>query len=691
MKFKRIMKIPLTILSIVILIHAFHSAAYAPVPYKWPTGTANFDIGELGRYPESRDGIVEAIARWHDTKVAIKISTNNQLVTGGCGANGRNSIYFADNSCGTFDRFANAVTTIYFTNDVITEVDIRFDVSLQWDINDSIPDLGKDFVRVAVHELGHAFGAMHVSSPDAIMYGGGVASANTIVPELDDLNALAVGARYGWEATNRNVTLEAIGNGYVEVSPRVRGTRWMSADNRFASNDFSSLWCYGRCTHSLQDGLRLNLRAVPKSGATFLGWSSPTCASSSSNCVLQPLGAATLVHTARFSGAPPAVAIPASPQGVTASKGTYSDRIEVRWGAVAGATEYRVWVADSPTGRKYEIAGIVYSPGTSKILKDWQRDETFYFFVTACNAQGCSSYSGYDTGYQAGGKANIPLHANEEQVLTIGRLYTAAFNRLPDDSGMRFWVDKFENGTTLLQIASKFVVSPEFSNRYGNLGNESFVKKLYRNVLGRDGERSGINFWTTKLQQGISRAKVLERFSASPENIARTRGWTAVRSAGGSGGWKIRDSSGGSAISPKLQIKCPCFALFENNSASFAVTVKNIYYPKASTIRISVWANLADTQNWYKMFAIDHPPGLQLNSEFTEFHSHSIPFTVPPDGIYRFALFVHHWNGTAWILEGVVGLEDGFFWPGAGALLSYGSPFDNGSTVPLLYFDGTPP
>ena len=112
--------------------------------------------------------------------------------------------------------------------------------------------------------------------------------------------------------------------------------------------------------------------------------------------------------------------------------------------------------------------------------------------------------------------------ATVEDVRAIARLYSAAFDREPLPDGLNFWVGTFEGGASLTQIAGRFNAAPEFAKKYGPLGNTEYVEQLFRNVLGRDGAREGIDFWVGNLEDGVSRAKILENFSESPENVTKT-------------------------------------------------------------------------------------------------------------------------------------------------------------------------
>ncbi len=113
--------------------------------------------------------------------------------------------------------------------------------------------------------------------------------------------------------------------------------------------------------------------------------------------------------------------------------------------------------------------------------------------------------------------------ACEEYTDSIARLYAAGLGRTPDAGGYEFWLDGYWRGEwTLPRMAYFFVGSPEFQAATGELDDEAFVRHLYRNVLSREGEAGGVEFWTGELADGVDRSVVLLRFAESPENIIRT-------------------------------------------------------------------------------------------------------------------------------------------------------------------------
>lgn len=102
------------------------------------------------------------------------------------------------------------------------------------------------------------------------------------------------------------------------------------------------------------------------------------------------------------------------------------------------------------------------------------------------------------------------------------RLYTAAFDRAPDQTGLGFWLHTADRGVSLQDMARGFIASNEFISLYGASPNDSaFVAALYQNVLHRAGDAGGVSYWNDALAKGADRADVLAAFSESAENQAQ--------------------------------------------------------------------------------------------------------------------------------------------------------------------------
>ena len=105
----------------------------------------------------------------------------------------------------------------------------------------------------------------------------------------------------------------------------------------------------------------------------------------------------------------------------------------------------------------------------------------------------------------------------------IRRLYRAYFLRDADTGGLNFWLDRHVAGMTLAEISALFEQSPEFISEYGELSDEEFVRRVYANVLSRQPEATGAEFWVQRLQSGgIDRGRLMTEFSESDEFILLT-------------------------------------------------------------------------------------------------------------------------------------------------------------------------
>ena len=101
------------------------------------------------------------------------------------------------------------------------------------------------------------------------------------------------------------------------------------------------------------------------------------------------------------------------------------------------------------------------------------------------------------------------------------RLYNAAFGRFPDSEGLKYWINKYDSGIdTFRDISQSFIISEEFKLIYGNnISNDKFVDKMYENILNREPDNEGFNYWTNQLNNGHeNRSEVLIGFSESNEN-----------------------------------------------------------------------------------------------------------------------------------------------------------------------------
>jgi hypothetical protein len=106
------------------------------------------------------------------------------------------------------------------------------------------------------------------------------------------------------------------------------------------------------------------------------------------------------------------------------------------------------------------------------------------------------------------------------------RLYQAAFDRKPDNDGLKYWIAQLDAGMGLQEVAARFIDSDEFRQLYGtNPNNAGFLTRLYNNVLHRTPDAGGYAWWLDQLNTGAhTQTTALMGFSESPENQASVLG-----------------------------------------------------------------------------------------------------------------------------------------------------------------------
>jgi hypothetical protein len=92
-----------------------------------------------------------------------------------------------------------------------------------------------------------------------------------------------------------------------------------------------------------------------------------------------------------------APSVPAAPSGLTASDGTDYATIQLNWNAASGATYYEIFrnSANSLPASAHR-SGLTGLSLNDTLLLD---NVTYYYWVRACNANGCSPVSSVDSGY----------------------------------------------------------------------------------------------------------------------------------------------------------------------------------------------------------------------------------------------------------------------------------------------------
>jgi hypothetical protein len=99
----------------------------------------------------------------------------------------------------------------------------------------------------------------------------------------------------------------------------------------------------------------------------------------------------------------------------------------------------------------------------------------------------------------------------------IARLYYGLLDRAPDATGLAQWEALVANGTSLTTVAESFLSSTEYESVHGNQSDSQFLVALYQGGLGRTADSDEVQFWSSQMQSGMSRATVALDVTDSPE------------------------------------------------------------------------------------------------------------------------------------------------------------------------------
>nr|WP_267877881.1 DUF4214 domain-containing protein [Massilia sp. BJB1822] len=111
------------------------------------------------------------------------------------------------------------------------------------------------------------------------------------------------------------------------------------------------------------------------------------------------------------------------------------------------------------------------------------------------------------------------LNAGKDKLVDLGLLYHAAFGRAADIGGLNFYSG---TGESLASVAKSFTASKEWAVGMDKLDDKAFLTKLYQQVLGREPDQGGFDFWLKALTgtNGVkaSRDNVMLGFALSDEH-----------------------------------------------------------------------------------------------------------------------------------------------------------------------------
>lgn len=110
----------------------------------------------------------------------------------------------------------------------------------------------------------------------------------------------------------------------------------------------------------------------------------------------------------------------------------------------------------------------------------------------------------------------------------ITQLYVGYFDRAPDPAGLSFWIGRFNDGMSLLEIAQSFSVQTETRSSYSFLAVPSvgsadgFLDTVYQNLFNRTIDAEGLNYWKGELASGKQVGRVIVDIISGAQGADKT-------------------------------------------------------------------------------------------------------------------------------------------------------------------------
>jgi hypothetical protein len=110
----------------------------------------------------------------------------------------------------------------------------------------------------------------------------------------------------------------------------------------------------------------------------------------------------------------------------------------------------------------------------------------------------------------------------EDHAAQVTRLYDNVLGRNADQTGLNYYINAMDDGTSMTDIAAQMLNSDEFSASFGaGQTNTQFVQTLYNNLRGENGSDADVSYWTGRLDSGdLDLGDVAMLFANSDEALA---------------------------------------------------------------------------------------------------------------------------------------------------------------------------
>ncbi|MGA2172022.1 MAG: S8 family serine peptidase [Sedimentisphaerales bacterium] len=147
-------------------------------------------------------------------------------------------------------------------------------------------------------------------------------------------------------------------------------------------------------------------------------------------------------------------AAPSPPTSVSASDGTYADKVRVTWDSVSGATSYEVWRSTDSSSSSASKLGNYTSPFDDSSVTP---GTTYYYWVKARNSCGPSDFSSSDSGYAS---TSPPSSSVSITKCTVTAGSKVSSDTISISGTMNATADDFNDANVVVTIDSNDMVSP---------------------------------------------------------------------------------------------------------------------------------------------------------------------------------------------------------------------------------------
>lgn len=107
--------------------------------------------------------------------------------------------------------------------------------------------------------------------------------------------------------------------------------------------------------------------------------------------------------------------------------------------------------------------------------------------------------------------------AYDDDLEWITGLYAQVLGRQSDVEGVQYWAQKHADGMSKADMALLFLTSPEAGRQLDLQDNDTVLDTLYLSLLGREADAPGKAYWANELESGVALRSVVGEFMDSAE------------------------------------------------------------------------------------------------------------------------------------------------------------------------------